>query len=98
MYLSFKDFLLALLKSFILTILLLSFSGLCMLDYQLGIGYCNAMNIPRDFAISIMSPGMAIEISIVLFVIEIIALYLIVKNLKRFKAFNKFCDFMSLEF
>ena len=97
MYLSFKDIMLAVLKSIILTSILVGLSALGMLDYQLGIGYCNLMNIPKDLALTMVSPGMAIEVGIILFVFEFIALCLLVKQLKKIKTFDRFCDFLSFE-
>ena len=97
MYLSFKDIMLAVLKSIILTSILVGLGALGMLDYQLGIGYCNLMNIPKDVALTMVSPGMAIEFGIILFVFEFIALCLLVKQLKKIKTFDRFCDFLSFE-
>lgn len=97
MYLSFKDIMSAVLKSIILTSILVGLGALGMLDYHLGIVYCNLMNIPKDLALTMVSPGMAIEVGIVLFVFEFIALCLLVKQLKKIKTFDRFCDFLSFE-
>ena len=98
MYLSFKDFMLIVLKSIIVTSIIFGLGALGALDYHLGIGYCNLMNIPKDLAFTMVSPGMAIEIGILLFVFEFAILFILVRRLKRFKAFDRFCDFISLEF
>lgn len=97
MYLSFKDIMSAVLKSIILTSILVGLGALGMLDYHLGIVYCNLMNIPKDLALTMVSPGMAIEVGIVLFVFEFIALCLLVKQLNKIKTFDRFCDFLSFE-
>ncbi|MBO4246106.1 MAG: hypothetical protein J5892_05180 [Bacilli bacterium] len=98
MYLSFKDFMLIVLKSIIVTSIIFGLGALGALDYHLGISYCNLMNIPKDLAFTMVSPGMAIEIGILLFVFEFAILFILVRRLKRFKAIDRFCDFISLEF
>lgn len=97
MYLSFRDLVFCILKALILTIIFVSLVALGELDYHLGIGYCNLMKIPKDFAISMFSPGMAIEFGIVLFVFEIIGLYFIVKLIRRNKYIDNFCEFLYIE-
>lgn len=98
MYLSFKDICLICLKSFILALI---FSGLVFLmsfNYNVGISYCELLNIPKDFALTIISPGMAIEVAIIMFVIEMVIFFLLIKKLKRVKLFNSFCNFLSLNY
>ena len=51
-------------------------------DYHLGVSYCNYINIPKDFSLTVMSPGFAIEICIILFVFEITILGFIINTLK----------------
>lgn len=97
MYLSFKDLMLCILKGLIVSSIVLGLVALGILDYHLGIGYCNLLNIPKDLALTMVSPGMAIEVGIVLFVFEFVALCLLVKQLKKFKIFDRFCDFLSFE-
>lgn len=94
----FKDFLLILLKAILNTAIIVGLGFLGYYDYHLGIGYCNLMNIPKDFALSVVSPGMAIEVGIVLFVFELIGLYFIIKLLRRNRYIDNFCDFLSLEY
>ena len=94
---SLKDALFILLKSIFNITILIGLVFLGYYDYHLGISYCNFMNIPKDLAISVVSPGMAIEVGIVLFVFEIIGLYFIVKLLRRNKYIDNFCDFISIE-
>lgn len=98
MYMSLKDFFLCILKSLLLTSILGGLYLLGMFDYKLGIGYCNLMNIPKDLALTIVSPGMAIEVCILLFVFELIGLYFVVKFLRRNTYINNFCQFLSLEY
>ena len=68
MYLSFKDICLCVLKALILTLIFVALIGLIMFDYKIGINYCDLMNIPRDLALSVMSLGMAINITIIIFI------------------------------
>lgn len=51
-------------------------------DYHLGVSYCNYVNIPKNFSLTFMSPGFAIEICIILFVFEIAILAFIINKLK----------------
>ena len=51
-------------------------------DYHLGVSYCNYVNIPKNFSLTFMSPGFAIEICIILFVFEIAILGFIINKLK----------------
>ena len=97
MYLSFKDIMLAVLKSIIVTSIIVGLGALGALDYHLGISYCNLMNIPKDLSFTMVSPGMAIDIGIILFVFEFVILCLLVKQLKKIKTFDRFCDFLSFE-
>lgn len=93
----FKNIMLIILKSILNTAIIMGLGLIFYYDYHIGIGYCNFMNIPKDFAISIVSPGMAIEVCIVLFVFEIIFLYFIVKLLRRNKYIDSFYNFLSLD-
>lgn len=52
-------------------------------DYYLGVSYCNYVNIPKDFSLTAMSPGFAIEICIILFIFEIAILTFIINKLKQ---------------
>jgi hypothetical protein len=54
------------------------------------------MNIPNDFALTIVSPGMAIEVAICLMVFEFVIIGLIIYNCKKLKnIFTKFYTFIS---
>ena len=91
MYLSFKDICLVCLKAFILVFLM-------QFNYNIGISYCELLNIPKDFALTVISPGMAIEVAIIMLVIEMVVFFLLFKELKRIKLFNSFCNFLSLDY
>lgn len=95
--LDFKNMLLMILKIIILAIIIFGIIFLCIFDYHLGVKYCSFMNIPTDFAISVVSPGMAVEVCIVLFVFEIIGLYFLVKLLRKNKYVDNFCGFLCFD-
>lgn len=97
MYISLKDFTIAILKALIWTFIIVILSKLLFINYNIGVAYCNFMNIPKDLTLTIMSIGMANEICLLLFVVELIILYLIVKNLKKIRYIDYFIDFISLE-
>lgn len=98
MYLSFRDICLIFLKSFLLTLLFLGLFFLIRFNYNIGISYCKLLNIPKDFALTMVSPGMAIEVSSIMLVIEMIIFFLLIKKFKRIKLFNFLCNFLSLDY
>ena len=51
-------------------------------DYHLGVSYCNYVNIPKNFSLTFMSPGFAIEIYIIPLVFELAILAFIINKLK----------------
>ena len=98
MYLSFEDLVLCILKALILTFIIFGLGLLGGFDYHLGVVYCNLMNIPKDLALSMVSPGMAINIGILLFVVEMFGLHFIVNLFIKFYMFNIFFQFLSLDY
>ena len=46
------------------------------IDYHYGLYFCNLYNIPFDFSLSMMGMGVAMEIGLLLFVLEIVFVYL----------------------
>ena len=83
MYLDFKDVCLIFIKTLIITLIVVGLLFLIRFDYNIGIRYCEILNIPKDFALTMVSPGMAIEVAIIMFVVEMIGLYFIIKILKK---------------
>lgn len=83
MYLDFKDVCLIFIKTLIITLIVVGLLFLIRFDYNIGIRYCEILNIPKDFALTMASPGMAIEVAIIMFVVEMIGLYFIIKILKK---------------
>ena len=83
MYLDFKDVCLIFIKTLILTLIVVGLLFLIRFDYNIGIRYCEILNIPKDFALTMVSPGMAIEVAIIMFVVDMIGLYFIIKILKK---------------
>lgn len=98
MYLSFKDICFIILKSLTLSLMFVGMFSLFCFNYSLGVNYCEQMDIPKDLALTVFSPGIAIEIAIVMFVAEMIGLYFLIKNLKKIELFNFFCEFLSLDY
>ena len=98
MYLSFKGICLCILKYFILTLLIGVVIELALFNYNIGIKCCDMMNISRDLALTIISPGIAIEIGIVLFVFEFVGFFFIIKFFRRFNMINNFCEFLWFQY
>lgn len=94
MYLSFKDICFIILKSLTLSLIFVGMFSLFCFNYSLGVNYCEIMDIPKDLALTVFSPGIAIEIAIVMFVVEITIFYFVLKNLKRTKLFNYFYELL----
>lgn len=82
MYLDFKDVCLIFIKTLIIILIVVGLLFLIRFDYNIGIRYCEILNIPKDFALTTMSPGFAIEICIILFVFEIAILVFFINELK----------------
>lgn len=74
MQLNFKEILIYLFKAIIIITFITCLILLGVIDYQLGIKFCNFINVPIDFTFSSYTPGLAIEFSIILFVFEVIGL------------------------
>lgn len=82
MYLTFKDFLFICIKSMfitlVFTIIFIGLLNLVNLNIQFANYFCEITHIPKDFAITVMSPGYANEIVILLTVFQMgILLYII---------------------
>ena len=97
MYLDFKDVCLIFIKTFIITLIVVGLLFLIRFDYNIGIRYCEILNIPKDFALTMVSPGIAIDVTIIMFVVEMIGLHFIIRNLKKIKLFNLFFKFLELD-
>lgn len=97
MYISLKNFLLCMLKSLLLISFFVGVYFLVVLDYNLGLEYCSLMNIPKDLAFTIVSPGMAIDVCVVLFILELVCFYFIIKFLRRNNYINDFFESLNLD-
>lgn len=93
MYLSFKAICFIILKSLTLSLIFVGMFSLFCFNYSLGVNYCEMMDIPKDLALTVFSPGIAIEIAIVIFVIEMTIFYIVFKTLKFINSFNCLCIF-----
>lgn len=95
MYITFEDAAISFLKAAFVTALAVIQLLLTLQFYKLGCSYCDFMNIPYDFALTVMSPGFAIEVAIVLSVIEISVVIWLFNKLKRFKLIKLMSDSIS---
>lgn len=92
MYLSFLDVVICILKSAFFTSLFLVQMVLTHIFYNIGCSYCNMIGVPNDFTLTMMSPGMAIEVAIILTVLEVALICWIVSKLKKVKFIQKIYD------
>lgn len=92
MYLSFFDIVVCILKSVFLTSLFVGQMFLTHIFYNIGCAYCNMIGVPNDLALTVMSPGMAMEVAIILTVLEFALIYWIAGKLKRVKFIQKIYD------
>lgn len=83
MFLDFKKVFLIFIKTFILTLIIGGLLFLIRFDYSIGIMYCKLLNVPKDFTLTMVSPGIAIDVTIIMFVVEMIGLHFIIRNLKK---------------
>lgn len=97
MFLDFKKVFLIFIKTFILTLIIGGLLFLIRFDYSIGIMYCKLLNVPKDFTLTMVSPGIAIDVTIIMFVVEMIGLHFIIRNLKKIKLFNLFFKFLELD-
>lgn len=75
----------------ILTIITASVITLIVLkfNYDLGVMYCNANEIPLDFILPVSGVNFVVGVTITLFVFELIGLYYLCKLLKKIPFFNR---------
>ncbi|MDO5568566.1 MAG: hypothetical protein Q4G04_00435 [bacterium] len=96
MYLSFKDLFIVFVKALFLTavITLLFFLGFQLIRVNINISdfLCNWLNIPKELALTVMSPGFGIEINILLLFFETIIITLCFNKLSNTKLFLYFYD------
>ena len=55
MFLDFKDVCLIFIKTFIITLIVVGLLFLIRFDYNIGIRYCEILNIPKDFALTMVA-------------------------------------------
>lgn len=83
MYLNFKEIISMVVKCLIYFIIIVLLFILEIFNYRAGISFCDVMKMPYDFAITPISSNMTANISIIMFVIEIIILFYIIKIIKK---------------
>jgi len=82
-YLGFRDFCIYVVKSLVFTLIILCFTGISIFNYKVAIEFCVLLNIPKDFSLTIISPGMAIDVAIILLVIEVIIIAYVIFKCKK---------------
>lgn len=95
MYLSFSDIIGCILKAILIAFL---FAIQCLIMYafyNVGCMYCDLINVPYDFAISVASPGMALEVAFILTVIELGLIVWLVNKLQNVKFIKKVTEKLS---
>ncbi len=96
MYFDLEDIVLIIVKSLILTFIIAFLLVLGFVNYHVGVLICNSLNVPIDLALSVMSSGLAIDFTVVFYVIEMVIIYLLVSNLKKINIFRKFFNFIEI--
>ena len=92
---SFENILMHIVRAIIIILVVMASSILCMLNYQIGLYYCEYTGISKDISLTIVSPGSAIEFSIVMLILELFILHFVIKALRNIKRVNEFCDFLT---
>lgn len=94
MYLNFEDICMSIFKCLIWTIFIFLIFHINVFNYNIGVSFCGIMEIPKDFTLTMVSPGMAINVTIIMFVMEMIVFFFIVKKLRKIQIVNKFFEFL----
>ena len=92
MYLSFFDFIICMIKAIFCTTLVVIQGFITYLFYNLGCNYCDMLDVPYDFSLTLTSPGVALEVAIILTVIEFALIVWIVNKLKKLKIVQSISD------
>ena len=92
MYLSFWDCVICFIKSFIITMIISPLFLLIKINCDIGVAYCNYLQVPLVFGFTMMSRGLAFEIAFVLSLIEFIFIYFITSKLSKTKAIKNLYD------
>ena len=85
MYLSFWDCVVCFIKSFIITMIITPLFLLIKINCDIGVAYCNYLEVPLDFGFTMMSPGLALEVVIVLSFFEFLIGWYLVNRIKKIK-------------
>lgn len=92
---SFEEILMRIVRAIIIISVVMALSILCMLNYQIGLYYCEYMGISKDISLTIVSPSRAIEVSIVMLILEFFILHFVIKALRNIKRVNELCNFLT---
>ena len=92
MYLSFFDIIICMFKAISCTTLVVIQVIITYLFYNVGCAYCDMIGVPYDFSLTVTSPGMALEVAIILTVIEFALIVWIINKLKKIKTVQSLSD------
>ena len=92
MYLSFFDIIICMFKAISCTTLVVIQGIITYLFYNVGCEYCDILGVPYDFSLTVTSPGMALEVAIILTVIEFALIVWIITKLKKIKIVQSLSD------
>lgn len=96
MHLKVKNIIFCCFKMFIYvsTVLLIScvLARICIINHELGVMYCNLLNIPEDLTLSVLSPGVVIQVAIILSCIELFLAIFIINKVKKIEVVRKICE------
>ena len=92
MYLSFWDIIVCMFKAITCTTLIVIQGFITYLFYNIGCNYCDMIGVPYDFSLTVTSPGMALEVAILLTVIEFVLIVWIINKLKKIKIVQSLAD------
>ena len=80
-----KDYVVIFLKSVILTFCISPILVLPLVNTKLSYLFCNYLGVPYDFCLTMMSPGLALEVVIVLSFFEFLIGWYLVNRIKKIK-------------
>lgn len=88
MYLDFSDVMENMVKVLMYAFIISFVIFTLYMNYNIGKAYCDFIGVPYNFCLSMISPGLALEVAILLSVLEFGILYYLFQKLKKIKIFN----------
>ncbi len=92
MYLRFWNCVACFIKIFIITIIILPLFFLIKINFDIGVAYCNYLNVSPDFCLTVMTPGLALGVAIILSFFEFISGCYLIDKLKQIKLIKVIYD------